>query len=164
MPVTLRSLWPLMLVLGLAACASRPPVPPVVGQQPGQQSDVLAQTAWELARWTKPGGALRPVPHAHSKERPITLVFNHEQGQARLSGFSGCNTYSGQYVVANGLLILQYPPVSTYMSCPSANMQLEQDYLAGLTRITATRLDDVARPGRMTLTLSSGDVLDFARR
>ncbi|OZI71752.1 META domain-containing protein [Bordetella genomosp. 12] len=164
MPVSLRPLGALVFVFSLAACASRPAAPPIVGQQPGQQSDVLAQTSWELARWTKPGGALRPVPHAHSNERPITLDFNRQQGKGQVSGFGGCNNYAAQYVVANGSLLLQDTPVSTRMACPAANMQLEQDYLAGLTRITKTQFDNVGNPSRMSLTLSSGDVLDFARR
>ncbi|AHV94788.1 META domain-containing protein [Bordetella holmesii] len=164
MPVSLRPLGPLMLALSLAACASRPVAPPIVGQQPGQQSDVLAQTTWELARWTLPGGALRPVPHAHSNERPITLTFTRQADRGQATGFCGCNNYSAQYVVANGSLLLQDTPVSTRMACPAANMELEQEYLAGLTRVTKTQFDNVGNPARMSLTLSTGDVLDFARR
>ncbi|WP_316042524.1 META domain-containing protein, partial [Bordetella pertussis] len=59
----------------------------------------------ELARWTRPGGALRPVPHGGAgKTAPITLSFTHQRGAARLAGFAGCNNYSGQYTIANGLL------------------------------------------------------------
>ncbi|AZY51420.1 META domain-containing protein [Bordetella avium] len=163
MPAIFRPLCYLTLLLGLAACASRPAPPPVMGQQVGQQSDVFAQTSWELARWTRPGGALRPVPHAHSGQRPITLVFTQDRGRGQMGGFAGCNSYSSQYVVANGQLLVQSPPVVTYMACPTDTMQLEQDYLAGLTGITASHLNDVTRPERLTLTLASGDVLDFVR-
>ncbi|MFZ7207997.1 META domain-containing protein [Bordetella avium] len=84
-------------------------------------------------------------------------------GEGRWGGVAGCNSYSSQYVVANGQLLVQSPPVVTYMACPTDTMQLEQDYLAGLTGITASHLNDVTRPERLTLTLASGDVLDFVR-
>lgn len=164
MPAFLRFFWPLPLIFSLAACATRPAVPPVVGQQAGQQSDILAQTSWTLVSWTRPDGGQRPVPQAQRGERAITMVFTREQGQARVSGFAGCNNYSGPYVMANGQLLITQPPASTYMACPAANMQLEQEYLAGLPRINASRLDNDMRPTRMTLTLLSGDVLDFARQ
>ncbi|WP_154589690.1 META domain-containing protein, partial [Bordetella pertussis] len=112
------------------------------------------------------GGALRPVPHGGAgKTAPITLSFTHQRGAARLAGFAGCNNYSGQYTIANGLLIVTAPPVSTRMACANADLaRLEQDYLAGLTAVTASRLDHDTRPQRLTLALRSGDVLDFARR
>ncbi|CFM47956.1 lipoprotein [Bordetella pertussis] len=51
------------------------------------------------------------------------------------------------------------------MACANADLaRLEQDYLAGLTAVTASRLDHDTRPQRLTLALRSGDVLDFARR
>ncbi|CPK37169.1 META and DUF4377 domain-containing protein [Bordetella pertussis] len=155
------------LLLALAAC----PADPAGGgasraQAPERHSDMLAQTNWELARWTRPGGALRPVPHGGAgKTAPITLSFTHQRGAARLAGFAGCNNYSGQYTIANGLLIVTAPPVSTRMACANADLaRLEQDYLAGLTAVTASRLDHDTRPQRLTLALRSGDVLDFARR
>jgi len=159
--LSLRLFWPLALVLGLTACASAPR-----GSGPATpSSDVLAQTSWELARWTRPGGALRPVPHSHQAERPITMVFTHEQGRARLSGFAGCNNYASEYVVANGTLVVTQPPISTRMACLSSDAaQRERDFLEGLTRITASKLNDDTRAARLTLVLASGDVLDFARQ
>jgi len=162
---TIRHLLPsLMLTAALVGCASTPPRG--VPMQPAAQSDVLAQTSWELARWTRPGGPLRPVPHggAATHEQPVTLSFTREQGQPHLSGYAGCNRYAGSYTVANGLLVVPAPPVATRMACPAARMQLEQDYLAGLSSITASRLDSDTQPQRLTLVLRSGDVLDFGRR
>lgn len=155
------------LLLALAACAADPAGGGASrAQAPERHSDMLAQTNWELARWTRPGGALRPVPHGGAgKTAPITLSFTHQRGAARLAGFAGCNNYSGQYTIANGLLIVTAPPVSTRMACANADLaRLEQDYLAGLTAVTASRLDHDTRPQRLTLALRSGDVLDFARR
>jgi len=159
----LRRFGLLALLLSLSACASAPRGGAAF--DPTRSSDILAQTSWELARWTRPGGALRPVPHGHDGARPLTLEFTHQQGRPVLSGFAGCNRYSGEYVVANGALIIPHPPVSTRMACTSADTaRLEQDFLAGLTRITASKLNDDTRPARLTLMLASGDVLDFARK
>ena len=164
---TLRRLAPCLLAVGLAACSS-PPMRAADGQdprfQPASASDMLAQTSWDLARWTLPGGALRPVPHPSSSSRPITVSFIHDQGEPRMTGFAGCNQYNAPYTVANGLLIVRSHPVSTMMQCAPQNMQLEQDFLAGVTRITASSLDNTNTPQRMTWVLGTGDTLDFGRR
>lgn len=163
-PTPIR-LLPLVLPLALAACASPPQAGRAGTYASASQSDVLVQTTWELARWTRPGAPLRPVPHAGSSQQPITISFTREQGQPRLSGFSGCNTYAGQYVMANGLLVVPHAPVSTRMACADAERaRLEQDYLAALTRITSSRLDSDVQPKRLTLVLDTGEVLDFGRR
>lgn len=164
-PSFLRRLLPLALPLALAACASTPPAGGSGTYAAAARSDVLVQTSWELARWTRPGAPLRPVPHASPREQPITLAFTREQGVPRLSGFAGCNRYSGEYVLANGLLVVPHPPVATRMACADAERsKLEQDYLAALTRITASRLDSDVQPQRLTLVLDTGEVLDFGRR
>ncbi len=163
----LRRLAPCLLSLGLAACAA-PPMRAADGQdprfQPASASDMLVQTNWDLARWTLPGGALRPVPHPSSTSRPITVAFIHDRGSPRMTGFAGCNTFDAPYTVANGLLIVRADPVATRMSCTPQAMTLERDFLAGLTRITASALDNANNPQRMTWKLSTGDTLDFGRR
>ncbi|MCY1199796.1 MAG: META and DUF4377 domain-containing protein [Achromobacter veterisilvae] len=169
MPISafLRWLAPCLLAIGLAACSS-PPRRAADGQdprfQPASASDILAQTSWDLARWTKPGGALRPVPHPSTHSRPLTVSFIHDQGAPRIAGFAGCNQYSASYTVANGLLIVRDHPVSTMMACAPDSMTLEQDFLAGMTRITASSVDSTNNPQRMTWILASGDTLDFGRR
>lgn len=166
---TLRLLAPCVLLAGLAACSATPPSSGSAGApdprfQPAAASDRLAQTSWELARWTRPGGALRPVPHDTAQSRPITMSFTRENGSPTIGGFAGCNQYSGAYTIANGLLILPSGPATTMMACDPNAMQLEQDFLTGLTRITASSLDNDNDPKRLTLVLSSGDRLDFGRR
>ena len=155
---SLRWLAPCLLSIGLAACSS-PPQRAADGQdprfQPASASDMLAQTSWDLARWTLPGGALRQIPHPSSNSRPLTASFVHDRGSPRISGFSGCNQYNGSYTVANGLLIVQGRPVSTMMACAPQNMKLEQDFLAALTSITASSVDSANNPQRMTWVLSS---------
>ena len=132
--------------------------------QPAAASDVYAQTSWDLARWTRPGGALRQIPHPSQTSRPVTISFIHDQGAPVVSGFGGCNQYNAPYTVANGLLIVRSRPVSTMMACNPEAMRLEQDFLDGLTRITSSTLDNTGNPRRLTLLLSSGDTLDFGRR
>lgn len=209
---TLRTLVLATLCASLAACASsyngRNDVVPAARFQPAEASDYLAQTSWELVRWTSVGGASRAIPtpvaarpvsatvpppatrktHAANVaktgkaasrptasaakpvapdlgSRPLTIAFTHTQGQRRISGFAGCNSYSADYTVANGLLILTAQPAATLMACASpATSALERDYLAGLTRIVASSVDNYSSPTRLTLTLDNGDILDFARR
>lgn len=160
----LRWLAPCLLSV-LAACSSpRAPDARDPRFQPASASDMLAQTSWELARWTLPGGALRPVPHPSSSSRPITASFIHDQGSPLMTGFAGCNQYNAPYTVANGLLIVRAQPVATMMACAPQAMTLEQDFLAGVTRITASSLDNINNPQRMTWVLGTGDKLDFGRR
>lgn len=167
LPALMRRLAPCLLAVGLAACSS-PPMRAADGHDPRfhptSASDVLVQTNWDLARWTLPGGALRPVPHPSSSSRPIAVAFIHDQGAPRMMGFAGCNTFSAPYTVANGLLIVRSDPVATRMACAAQATRLEQDFLAGLTRITASSLDNTNNPQRMTWKLSTGDTLDFGRR
>lgn len=166
------SAYPRLLALcvlagGLAACSSAPPLA-ANGQdpryRPAAASDILAQTSWDLARWVQPGGGLRAIPHPSTNSRPLTASFIHDQGTTRMAGFAGCNQYNAPYTVANGQLIVQAQPVATMMACAPQSMALERDYLAGLTRITATSFDNSSNPQRMTWVLSSGDTLDFGRR
>ncbi|AOB29746.1 hypothetical protein AKI39_02170 [Bordetella sp. H567] len=152
-------------VAALSACAR--PLQPDLAQaryQPAYASDFLAQTNWVLARWSRPGGTLRPIPRNDGRERPITISFVHEGMQLRVAGYAGCNTYSSTYTVANGDLIVTAAPVATRMACqrPELN-QLEQDFLASLTRIRGTSVDNAGNPRRLSLSLDNGDVLDFAR-
>jgi heat shock protein HslJ len=152
-------------VAALSACAH--PMQADLAQaryQPAYASDFLAQTNWVLARWTRVGGALRAIPRSDGRERPITISFVHEGMQLRLAGYAGCNNYSSTYTVANGNLIVTAAPVATHMACqrPEWN-QLEQDFLASLTRIRATSVDDAGNPRRLSLSLDNGEVLDFAR-
>lgn len=158
-----------VLALSLSACATRPVPAPTGGSldtfnSAGGQTDALAQTGWILARWTQPGGAARAVPAPGARTQPITLFFTRERGRAMLSGNAGCNRYSGQYALANGQLIVPYPPVTTRMACPTADgMKLEQDFLSALAAISSSRLDSDTQPGRLTLVLNTGDVLEFNR-
>jgi heat shock protein HslJ len=162
---TRRIAGALIAACALAGCASS--LPPDLARaryQPAYASDFLAQTNWVLARWTRAGGSLRPVPANDGHDRPITMGFEHYGMELRVAGFAGCNDYSSTYTVANGNLIITAPPVATRMACRvPGRAALEQDFLAALTRIRATTADNMANPRRLSLTLDNGEVLDFAR-
>lgn len=133
--------------------------------QPAYVSDFLAQTSWTLVRWSRPGGGLRSVPANDPRNRPITISFTHEGTQLRATGFSGCNTYSSNYTVSNGNLIMTTDPVAGKMACyPADRGPVERDYLGGLTQIRATSVDSYNNPMRLSLSLANGEILDFARR
>ncbi len=157
-----RHAGPLALVLALGACASSSP-PPAGGLAARQQSDILAQTRWQLNAWTGANGAPQPLNATVPGQQPLTLVFTQEQGRAQLSGFSGCNHYTAPYRVVNGQLLVMVPPATTRKACPPGPMAREQAFLNGLTAITASRLDDDMHPSRLTLTLSNGEVMQFGR-
>ena len=66
-------------------------------------ADSLAQTSWELVRWTQAGGALRDIPHGDNGE-PVRLTFLAQGKQYRVNGFSRCNRYMGTYKLDSGKL------------------------------------------------------------
>ena len=170
MPISSKVALSALLACSLAACGSPPvnargAVVPQAFYQPAEASDPYAQTSWELARWTRPGGALRPIPRTLDQKPPITLAFTHENGRRQVSGFGGCNAYSSVYTVANGLILLNAPPLTTRRACVDSQLNaLENDFLQGLTGVTSSTVDQYGNPQRLTLTFPNGDILDFARR
>lgn len=71
----------------------------------------------------------------------------------RLSGFSGCNRYSGSFEeIAPGQLKAT-PIAGTRMACPPPNMNLEQEFLRRLERVD----DYTFLAGRLALSGQRGD-------
>ena len=64
--------------------------------------------------------------------RPPTAVFDG----ARLSGFGGCNRYTGQVGEPTPGTITIGPLAATKMACPSPGMEVEGLYFAALGRVT----------------------------
>lgn len=117
-----------LVAMALGACSSPPTnargqVVPQALYQPAESSNPYVQTSWELARWARVDGSLRTVPHSSDNQQPITLTFMQENGRRQLAGFAGCNNYTGDYTVANGLIILTAPPQSTRRACPHEDGQ-----------------------------------------
>lgn len=128
------SLTLLILSLLLAACSLvSPAAEPPLGE-------------WRL---TSLNGA-PPYPAAQ-----IRLVFEDDQ---TVSGFSGCNSYSGGYTLDGSTLVFE-PIASTAMACvDGAIAEAERAYFDALQQVDAFTLDGDR------LTLSGGSVtLEFER-
>lgn len=92
----------------------------------GALADPALLGTWYLAAMTKPEGA-SPI---QTMSVQMDVVFTQDGG---LSGFSGCNHFSGQYVLTgemlpNGKGILVGPLVSTLMYCKDTG-DMESQYL-----------------------------------
>ncbi|CAB3677355.1 MULTISPECIES: META domain-containing protein [Achromobacter] len=155
-----------LLAVALAGCAgstggARPQG--AAAANAATSADSLAQTSWELVRWTQAGGALRDIPHGDNGE-PVQLTFLAQGKQYRVNGFSGCNRYMGSYKLQSGKLFID-APASTRMACVQPERaKLEADYLRGLTAIDTFTLDSGGAPRHLTFNLRGGDVLEFERR
>lgn len=170
MPILMSTRYRLLclglLTAALAGCAGSPGGARPQGAAAANavsSADSLAQTSWELLRWTEPGGALRDIPHGDNGE-PVRLTFLAQGKQYRVNGFSGCNRYMGSYKLEGGKLYID-APATTRMACASPERaRLEADYLRGLSSIDTFTLDNGGAPRHLTFNLRGGDVLEFARR
>jgi len=157
------------LPLLLGACAAQPynARGAVVAQamyQPAEASNPYTQTAWRLRQWSDVRNQPRKIPTINRQPAQITLVFQQGYGRRAVSGVVACNQFSGDYTVANGLIILTSDLASTAGDCGSNDLRrLEQDFLEGMKRVVETTLDDYGNPRLLTLRLANGDRLEFAR-
>jgi heat shock protein HslJ len=87
-------------------------------------------------------------------ERPVTMRL--ESG--RLSGFAGCNNFSGSYAVDGDQLKIG-PVASTQMACPEPGSSVETAFHAALSGTVRYAVDGDA----MTATTASGATLRFRR-
>jgi len=110
----------------------------------------LEGTVWRLEEITGPQST-----SAAGLTRPATVRF--ESG--RLSGYSGCNNFSGSYRVEGGQLTVG-PVASTQMACPEPGSSVEQAFHKALT---GTLQYSVAGDA-LTLTSASGATLRFDRQ
>jgi heat shock protein HslJ len=83
---------------------------------------------------------------------PVTARF--EAG--RVSGFSGCNRFTGGYTL-DGDSVVVGPLAGTMMACSDPQMAIEKTFLSGLTGALRKAISG----DRLTLTSASGDVLAF---
>jgi heat shock protein HslJ len=104
----------------------------------------LEATHWILDSYLE-GDSLRIAPDGFYADAEFDV--------ARVSGFSGCNSYDALYR-ANGRLLLVSMPATTLMACDQATMDLEQTYLGllegsrsySVRRDTLTVFDADRRP------------------
>ncbi len=72
-----------------------------------------------------------------------------------VSGSSGCNSYTGSYEAAGGMLVFPSPFAATKMACEQAVMDQEQAFLAALTGATSFSIDGDA----LTIQTAAGEVV-----
>jgi heat shock protein HslJ len=125
---------------------------------------LLDDTNWQLTSWKHADGSARDVPHGDAGQpgaAPVTLMLSTASGQRRASGFSGCNRYTGTYMLRDGKLSFG-PLASTRMACAGSGGALEGDYLDALTHIDKTGVQ-MRPPQELQLITAAGDTLVFAR-
>jgi heat shock protein HslJ/predicted RecA/RadA family phage recombinase len=81
-------------------------------------------------------------------DRPPTAVIEG----SRLSGFGGCNRYTGQVAEKSPGDIVVGPLAATKMACPAPAMELESRFLAAMSRMTRYSFVD----GRLVLSTIEG--------
>lgn len=180
--LALRRALPFAMAALLAACAiprhtdASAPEPDPFNPAATQ---LLDNTQWQLVEWKNADGTMRAVPGGGAASaasaassaaasapgpdaRPVTLDLSTANGQRRASGFSGCNRYTGTYMLKDGLLSFG-PLAGTRMACLGGAQAIEGAYLAALTHIARTGVQ-MREPQQLLLVLDNGDRLTFSRR
>lgn len=138
-----RKLLTVLALLGLAAC--HPAATGAAAADPAS-SATPAGREWRLVEL---GG--RPAGTG-AGDRAATLRL--EEGRA--SGFAGCNSFGGGYLMAGNNLVMP-TLAATRMAC-AQGMELERDYLAALEATRTFRLT----PQGLELLGESGVLARFA--
>ncbi len=113
-----------------------------------QDENPLTGTRWQLLH-IRESDMLSPAIEAS-----ITLVFDEE---GRAGGSGGCNTYGSTYVVDADSITFG-TPFSTMMACQEDIMDMEQRYLAALSKATRYEIID----GQLHITFGEEQELVFA--
>ncbi len=106
----------------------------------------LAATAWDLVELGNTADFAHIVP---------TIEFGPD---GSVSGFAGCNTFSGSYTT-NGSTLALGPLATTKIGCVRPASAIESDYLAALSGVTSWELGADGR-----LALGGAVPLRFATR
>lgn len=106
------------------AQAENPAAQQTDGQPAGQAAllSALAGTQWQLA-----GG----LPGHDPARVDVSLAFD---GQGRIGGTGGCNSYGAALSASDGELRVG-PVVSTKRACPGARSEVETAWFAALDRV-----------------------------
>jgi heat shock protein HslJ len=165
----MRGVGALLAAAALSAACSLPKhtdadAPPPDPFNPAA-TQLLDDTSWQLTSWKRADGATRDVPHGSEGDKgagaPLTLTLSTASGQRRASGFSGCNRYTGTYMLRDGKLSFG-PLAGTRMACAGAGGKLESDYLDALAHIDKTGVQ-MRPPQELQVITATGDTLVFAR-
>ncbi|MPW19876.1 META domain-containing protein [Paraburkholderia sp. CNPSo 3157] len=162
---TARALLAAVSMAALLGACAMPKHPDVEAAPPDPfnpaATQLLDNTDWQLSGWKMSGGGTRDVPGGASGE-PVTLVLSTESGMRRASGFSGCNRYTGTYMLKDGKLSFG-PLAGTRMACATPGGKIEAAYLDALAHVEHSGVD-MRKPQQLQLILNNGDTLVFARR
>ncbi len=120
---------------------------PISSNATAPASATIEGPTWQL---TALGGQSPSV--AGSEKRPVTTRF--EGG--RVSGFSGCNQYTGAYTLNRDSVVIG-SLAGTMMACSEPLMALEKAVMGALTGTLSYAITG----DRLTLTPASGASLDF---
>lgn len=145
---------------------------------PGQATLTQAQgegrSRFVLVRWQEPGAAPKELPSAEADDadpaaQPVSIEFSAglEAANGVVSGYSGCNRFSGPYEkLASGMRFGNL--VSTRMACDPARMELETAFMEALKSPLATvgmQPSASGKQGRQVIwKTTSGALLQFAER
>ena len=129
----------------LSGCC-RVPAPGAAGGPPPAQ---LEGAAWQLKELPGPQSAA-----LGQLTRPVTIRFD----SGRLSGFAGCNNFSGGYTLDGDQLKIG-PVASTQMACPEPGSSIESAFHAALSGTLRYAVDG----DDLSATTASGATLRFRR-
>lgn len=147
---------------------------PNTGQASLAQAQGEGRSRFVLVRWQESGAAPKELPSAEGDDadpatQPIPIEFSAglEAANGVVSGYSGCNRFSGPYEkLASGMRFGNL--VSTRMACDPARMELETAFLEALKSPLATvgmQPSSNGKQGRQVIWKTSGGaLLQFAER
>jgi heat shock protein HslJ len=92
------------------------------------------------------GTALEGTPWVLSADAPLgvaleAVAVTAQFDDGRLSGHSGCNSYTASYEVDGDSLTIGPDIAGTNMACPPAQSAIERAYLARLPKVTGYEID-----------------------
>jgi putative lipoprotein len=127
-----------LLLVALVACSGSP--------------EQLVGVRWVLDPWS--------VARLGVEVPAGTIVDLRFDGDGRLGGTSGCNTYGGPYEAGSGSLSLGDIAVSA-MACEEGSiMTLESAYLEAFASVSGWRVE-AGPDGRGSLKLTGGDAVEL---
>jgi heat shock protein HslJ len=124
-----------------ATPTSRPTARPTPTPRPTPDPGTLLDgSSWVLRDFRDSSGSVVVVPAT------VTVTADFETG--RVSGFSGCNTYSGSYTTSGSRIDIT-GFATTGLACDGQLMSAEATYLASLGAVDRLRFRDDETLGRM---------------
>ncbi len=115
---------------------------------------MLLTARWELVKW--PGHSTLQGMHG----QPVTIDFDNTTQPPTISGFSGCNRFSGSYASAKPEQLTLSQLSTTRMTCPKPFMQTETEFLEALRTINQYNVSGTI----LQLKIAKGQTLSFYPR